>query len=362
MLQTRNLGGSEMLQIDMANCYGLDHETWIDRLLWAEWHEHSILGYHSSEQLIKEAAEPLLMRKAILAYQAANDGEAIGHNMFMDATASGLQIMACLSGCKKTAIQVNLINTGKREDVYLHVSKAMNGKLDKFDQVSRDDIKKPLMTHYYNSLLRPLVMLGKIVTTTEDPDYLATDPKTGTHYGNTPKLKAFYGMLADNFPGAEAVMNLLNQCWDNMALEHKWTLPDGFVARVKVTTKKDARIQVTELENTTFTYRFELNTPSDKSTSLVPNVIHSIDAYIVREMIRRADKEGFELAHIFDCFTCHPNYMGRVIELYKEILAEIADSNLLADIMSELLGEVCELTKFSDDLAQDILKSQYPLS
>lgn len=361
MLQTKNLGGSAMLQIDIANCYGLDHETWIDRLLWAEWHEHSILGYHSSEQLIKEADEPLLMRKAILAYQAANDGIAIGHNMYMDATASGLQIMSCLSGCKKTAIAVNLIKTGKREDVYLHVANDMNAKLDEFNQVTREDIKKPLMTHYYNSLLQPVVKLGSIVNE-DDERYLITDPKTGIHYGMSPRLTAFHSMLKDAFPGAEAVMELLNSCWDNTALEHKWTLPDGFVARVKVKTKKDARIQVAELNNTTFTYRFEINAASDKSTSLVPNVIHSIDAYIVRVMIRRANAEGFELSHIFDCFSCHPNYMGRVLQMYREVLAEIAESNLLADIMSELTGESVSLTKYSDNLASEILQSEYALS
>ena len=133
--------GLEMLQIDIANCYGLDKLSWIDRLMWVQMHEHEL------EDLVEEADTPMLYLKAVKALRATQAGEASGHVMFLDATASGLQIMAALSGCKKTARHVNLINTGKREDVYTEVSIEMNNRLQPQCHVDRTDVKKPVMTH-----------------------------------------------------------------------------------------------------------------------------------------------------------------------------------------------------------------------
>ena len=191
-----------------------------------------------------------------------------------------------------------------------------------------------------------------------------------THYYNKTRQDtldenqeaAFYEVLSESFEGAEAVKDVINDYWDPEALEHTWTLPDGHVARVRVTEMINTRIEVDELDHTTFTYRFEANQTSDISTSLVPNIIHSIDAYIAREMIRRAYMHDFELAHIHDAFCAHPNNMQQVRELYIEILAEIADNPILENILSEVSGKAVSLTKFSTTLGNDIRQSMYALS
>lgn len=322
--------GLDAIQVDIANCYGLDKEDWPTRMLWTEIHKDEL------DKFIPDAEESLLYEKAIHAYKQMRQGFSIGHNVFLDATASGLQIMAALSGCKKTAHHVNMIDTGKREDVYIEVAGLMNNELDPLQYVDRPKVKKPVMTHYYNK---------------SKQDTLTDDQK-----------QAFYHVLAHSFEGAEAVKDVTNDYWDSTAMAHSWTLPDGHIAKVLVTDIATARIEVDELDHTTFAYRFESNQPSTTKTSLVPNIIHSIDGYIVREMIRRAKKAGFELAHIFDCFTCHPNYAGQVMQMYREIMAEIADMDLLADILSEISGTQVILQKYSTDLSKDILASSYMLS
>jgi len=248
--------GLEMLNIDIANCYGLDKTSWIDRLMWTQIHEPEL------EAFAEEANDSMLYLKAVKALRATQAGEKSGHVMFLDATASGLQIMAVLSGCLKTARHVNLINTGRREDVYTEVASEMSLLLDPSEQVIRVDVKKPVMTHYYN--------------------------KTRQDTLSDVQQEAFYLVLAESFEGAEAVKDVINEYWDPGALEHKWTLPDGHVSRVKVTDMVSTRIEVDELDHTTFTYRFEVNHPSIISTSLVPNIIHSVDVYIAREVVRRA--------------------------------------------------------------------------
>ena len=322
--------GMDMLQIDIANAYGLDKATWAERLLWFQYHRNKL------ETLVDQADDKYKYIKAIKAYQDTLLGKPSGHVMFLDATASGLQIMACLSGCMKTAANVNLIKTGNREDAYLKVSSIMNALLPPEQATDRDLIKNPLMTHYYNKVVQD--------TLTDDQG------------------KAFYNVLGNNFEGAEMVKDLINSYWDCEALEHTWTLPDGHVAKVLVTEPVTARVEVDELDHSTFSYRFTSNQPSNTGTSLCPNIIQSIDGYIVREMIRKANDAGFELAHVFDAFAGHPNHMKKIMQFYREVLADIADSNLLADILSEISGTKVEVPKLSSTLSNEVLQSEYALS
>ena len=322
--------GLDYLKIDIANAFGLDKEAWDYRLNWV----NHLLGY--LEDYTDSATEPMLYLKAVQALRKTEAGLPSGHAMMLDATASGLQIMAALSGCKRTAAHVNMLNTGQREDVYTHIVNEMNFNLPLHEYVVRNDVKKPSMTHFYNK---------------RSQDTLTDTQQNG-----------FYNAMSDSFTGAQAVMDLINQYWDKYSLQHKWTLPDGHIACVKVTEMVNARIQVDELNDTTFTYRFEANKPSIKSSSLVPNVIHSIDAYIAREMVRRANQQGFQLAHIHDAFCAHPNNMDKVRTNYRLIMAEIADSDLLANILTELAGSPQSVTKLSNDLSHDIMDSEYMLS
>ena len=139
----QTFSGLDYLRIDIANCFGKDKLTWDSRLTWF-WLNEPYL-----EEKAIEADDPYMYTKAVLAYRASMRGEEVGHNMFLDSTASGLQVMACLSGCLETAKQVNLVNTGKREDVYNSVAEKMNAILPLSEHVDRAFIKLPCMTHYY---------------------------------------------------------------------------------------------------------------------------------------------------------------------------------------------------------------------
>jgi DNA-directed RNA polymerase len=329
--------GYDMFTIDIANCYGLDKEEWLHRMLWTEVH------YDELEDLWLQAKDKLLYRKAVHNFRLSELGFGTGHVMFLDATASGLQIMAVLSGCKKTAMAVNLIDNGKRNDVYQVIAEKMNTNLPEDQQVSRDGefdcapIKKPLMTHYYNK---------------QDQSDVLSEAQE----------QEFYKVTEGELPGAEDVKMICNSYWSPSAMYHEWTLPNGHVAHVKVTSVVDARLEVDELDHTRFTYRYQKNQPSSQYLSLCPNIIHSIDAYIASEMVIRAKKLGFTLAHIFDAYAFHPNHGQQVIDLYKEILAEIAESNIFEDIISEIAGEPVQIEKDSEDLGELIRKSQYALS
>jgi len=130
--------GFEYVKISLANHYGLDRLNWDERLEWVDRHTGHL------DMMASTAKEPVLYRKTLRAFHAALNQEPSGYICMLDATASGLQIMACLSGCHQTAKNVNLINTGHREDAYQTTADTMSKVAGR--KFERDLVKHPLMT------------------------------------------------------------------------------------------------------------------------------------------------------------------------------------------------------------------------
>ena len=190
------------------------------------------------------------------------------------------------------------------------------------------------MTHFYNSRATPKALLSSI------------------------ELEVFYEVMVGLLPGAEDVMNTINECWDANAKYHSWIMPDGHTVYIPVI--EGVNGVYTDVELGDIPLRWYHQTKSDNFRSLCPNVIHSIDGYIAREMIRRCD---FQLSHVHDCFVFNPNYLLKVTKTYREIMAEIAKSNLLNDILKQITGNASlQITKASSDLDLAILNSSYMLS
>lgn len=322
--------GLEYIKIDVANNFGHDKLTWEQRIDWFDRHEKQL------KYMLLDADSKFLAMKGLQAYMDAKRGKPTGFIMGLDATASGLQIMACLSGCKKTASAVNLVNTGKREDVYSHVAHEMNLKLDPSEHVTRAIIKKPLMTHYYNK---------------STPEGLSEN-----------QTVVFFEALGNNFSGAEDIKKIITSLWNPTALRHSWKLPDYHLAKVNVTDTNTKRIEIDELDHHQVTYQFQDIMPSKRSTSLCPNVVHSYDGWVAREMVKRAYFQGFQLVHIHDSFWASPNYMNQVRQNYVDILAELAEMDAMNNLIKDITGKNVVMEKDSYDLADEIRRSEYALS
>ena len=308
--------------VAIANHAGKGKLTWEERIAWA-------IGQDPDDILWEE---PMLGRKAIRAYNDMKAGKPSGYVMSLDATSSGVQVMAAVSGGKKTAKLTNMTDPTIRYDLYTEVMEMMNSKLDK--PLPRKVIKQCVMTHYYNSKATPRALLS--------------DSELGVFY------EAIEGLL----PGAKDVMEAINDCWNDTADHHTWVMPDGHTVYVPVVKAINATYADPELGEIPLRYYHQIK--SDNFRSLCPNVIHSIDGYIAREMIRRAD---FQLSHIHDCFVFSPNHLQDVAGLYREIMAEVASGDLFISILRQLTGDdTMMLDKHSDDLDKCILNSSYMLS
>lgn len=72
--------------------------------------------------------------------------------------------------------------------------------------------------------------------------------------------------------------------------------------------------------------------------------------------------QPFELVTVHDAFKAHGNNCNHVRYQYKEILAELAESNVLADILSQIHGVKGTFPKLSNNLGELIRNSNYALS
>lgn len=70
----------------------------------------------------------------------------------------------------------------------------------------------------------------------------------------------------------------------------------------------------------------------------------------------------FELVTIHDAFLSHCNNVNYVRQAYINILADIAESNLLDDLLSQLHGKAGHFNKLSNNLGSLIRNSNYALS
>lgn len=136
MLQT--FTGIEYLRIDIANNFGLDKEDWDDRLTWVNVNEHDL------EKLLPKADEPALYFAAVKAYRKAQHGHVVNYPISLDATSSGIQILAALTGDRKAAALCNVIDTGHREDAYTGLYTAMCDKIGDRAKIDRKDTKRAI--------------------------------------------------------------------------------------------------------------------------------------------------------------------------------------------------------------------------
>jgi hypothetical protein len=397
--------GKEYVKIAIANAFGMDKELFQTRIDWVD--NHSIEELYAK---VEEADEPAIYYGALLAFEDAEAGKPSGFMVGLDACSSGIQIMGALMNCEVTCRSTGLIDPNIRADIYTDVTAVMNRKLKSLNitvAASRKDVKPALMTHFYGSTEQPKIIFGE----------------------DTPELQAFYESLYDVAPGACEAMEHLLGAWQPYATEHRWALPDGFEAVCPVVEAIDKRIEVDELNHSTFTHRFYEVVGQEKGLSIAANVIHSIDGMLVREMLRRCkynpailnqalgmieayyrdkgimiptnnptkefvsirlaemlvdgeiniedfedelpqlariiiaslDHKPFPVVTVHDEFKCHPNYMNHLRAHYVSMFQELAHSELLSDILSQIHGKTYHVPKFGN-VVEKIGKANYALS
>ena len=83
-----------------------------------------------------------------------------------------------------------------------------------------------------------------------------------------------------------------------------------------------------------FGYTYHNNQPSEIGSSLAPNLIHSLDGWVVRYVVENAP---FQVFHVHDELKCHPNNMTALTLLYKEAFIKLTEEDILSNFLGRQL-------------------------
>lgn len=263
--------GKEYLKIDIANNWGLDKATWNQRIEWFDKHEAQL------PELVSRAAEPALFFAGMQAWHAQKRGEPTGYPISLDATSSGLQILAALTGDRKAAQLCNVVNVFKdnepaRCDGYTVIYGAMLEVIGEKSKITREDTKAAIMTALYGSEAVPKEVFGEGAL-----------------------LQVFKDTMQAMAPAAWELNETFILMWDPEALINSWVLPDNFHVHVKVMDRVSDTVHFLNKGYETFR---TVNQAKEEGRSLGANTVHSIDGMIVREMVRRCNYDAIKVGEL----------------------------------------------------------------
>jgi hypothetical protein len=230
--------GKDYLKIDIANNFGagLDKKTWDERINWFDDNEHWL------DTLTRKAEEPALFYAGCQAWKKAKEGRPSGYLISLDATSSGIQILACLSGDRSAAQLCNVVDTGKREDAYTGIYETMVSKLGEGAKIDRKQSKQAIMTAFYGSTAMPKNIFGDGVL-----------------------LETFYETMRERAPGPWEINESMLAIWDPEALVYEWVMPDNFHVVIKVMGHTS---EMVHFLNEPFEVTYRQNQPVEKGRSL----------------------------------------------------------------------------------------------
>jgi DNA-directed RNA polymerase len=326
--------GYEYLMIDVANSWGLDRLPWQERIFWVK------DNWNDLEDLLDQCGAQYAYEKSVKALRTVERGQPTNHMVGLDATASGIQVMSCMAGDTTGAETVNLVDTTERRCVYQDMATQMGELTGK--EYTRKDLKHPCMTYFYGSTKTPESIFG----------------------ADTEELEAFYRTLSMQVPGASSLRDMFLDMWDPTATNYEWAMPDGHYAYVPVVLSEEKGVEIDEAHHFRYTMRTLKCSAKNRGRALAANIVHSVDGWVCREMVKRANKQGFRVSPIHDCFYTSPNNCNQMRRNYVEILAELAEMNMVRSICHQLWGRDRNYRKMSGSskLPELIRNSNYALS
>lgn len=414
--------GLDYLKIDVANQAGKDKLNFERRLEWFDNVIPESVMVMTNEELrdyvysFRDADSYEGLFSALLAYQDYCYGRPSGRMVGLDSVASGTQIMSCLT-CNEFGLEQTGLLGNQRNDLYSTIYEEFKKVYGKPTEKTRTDIKQAVMTHLYGSKAVP-----ESVFTEEELPYfhLVMQQLLGSNESLkeslikiwNPNKDSYSWVLPDGFTVYSDVM-VLKEDIINVGVEIKL---ESYVKGTKNKSKELAAnyihaidsLLVREMVRRTsfdvghyqqvlhYLYQVPLdvyepitkdntdNSLLDKllinyqlakfPTLAITDEIHSLaDACkLPRELINKfidiipklLSQGNIDFVCIHDQYQSHANNMNFIRYWYKEMCADLTESNVLTFGLSQLLGKIISdpiNPRRREELANRIRLSNYGL-
>jgi len=397
--------GIYWLKIALANAYGKSKLSFKEREAWTDENIEDIKAFAENPYdalfFVEEADEPFVFLSLAQALNDGLQGKEVNVPVGLDASCSGIQIYAGLMLDEKAAKSVNVINNeeDKPADVYDLVAKKVvsylvAGDYPKiFSFTTRDGIKKEVSTEIEaNSLIKTL-------NRSHVKRNVMTLPYSVSERGMYNQLKEIFKVAKDdNIPfwkgeefiairllvilnkkaiksivvgavkGQEFIKSITRDFSHNSKNSMFWLSPFFNIPIIQHTTAKKVHRYKTALGYLRFKINTDILDKKKQSSSIAPNLIHSLDATLmfltVEDMIK-SDVANFQLIH--DCYYTDCNNIDIMNKSIRKSYFLLFNNNPLQEWL-EQINTLYDTHKKASDIMintlvlDDVLKSNYLFS
>lgn len=316
----------EYLAIGVANAFGKDKLNFSERISWVKAHLKKL------PQMLNEAEEPEMAFASLKSLKHfLTTGQLDGHLVGLDASASGIQIISALLRDPQ-GLFLTGVTSPDRGDVYTSLFQNFKSYLEsKYDldtenlNFDRKVLKDVLMKYAYGAVNEPIDVLGKDT------------------------FDLFEEYIAAALPAVAVVLHTLkgaqNASNEEEAQAYTWSLPDGHMVYSYPFTKGKETFQSCfrglgedgKALYATFSLSYTGQENKVAYIKNAANVIHSIDAFAVREMHR------------------YINYNPKLVRQWQDALNQENQFNKEEKDVYGTIGECPSLDLLSSEPTQEVL-------
>ena len=352
------------LRFQVATTFGLDKETLNERLAWTyenEWLIERIatdpIDNRSDWEGAEEPWQFLAACDEFYHCVIKRDRISTGLPIAIDATCSGLQILAGLAKDKSTAKLVNVLPSDKPQDAYEKIAETSKPNIPEKLRPNWDRkcTKRTVMTIPYNA--KPFSNRSYIREALKDKDIeIEKEDLTQT-------VNAVRDAMNVIVPGPMRVMKWIESEVSNAikrgATELEWVTPAGFIVSQRIFKKEFERITLQVLGQCKMKVATGDSAEVDKArhkAATAPNLIHSLDASL---LCLSALDFNHPIALIHDSVLCRATDMTELSRIVREKYMHLfAEHDYLTDFAQQI-GAESEPPIIGDLQPESVIESTY---
>ena len=274
----------------------------------------------------------------------------------VDATCSGLQILAGLARDRSTAELVNVLPGEKPQDAYRVIAEASKPHIPKElrDVWNRKCTKRTVMTVPYNA--KPFSNREYIRAALMEMG-IEVEPQT-----LTVAVKAVRDAMDKVVPGPMSVMKWIEKevaaAIKRGATYLEWKTPSGFVVHQKLNKWKSKQLDLQLLGRCMMRVGEETDEVDIKhhKNATAPNLIHSLDASLLHIS---AIKFNAPLALIHDSVLCRAGDMSSLSSIIREVYMFLFAEHSYLETWAEQIGAETEPPIIGDLKPEKVTESLY---
>jgi len=353
----------EWVAFQVATTWGLDKATMAERQEWVS-HNHHLITRVATDPIgnigdWEGADEPWLFLSACEEYYACFIDFSRHHTRLpiaVDATCSGLQILAGLARDKSTASMVNVLPGSEPQDAYKAIAEASIDQIpERLRQYwDRKKTKRSVMTICYNA--KPFSNRQYIRDAFTEIGVDVTKDEL------TEIVVAVRDAMNEIFPGPMAVMKWIES---EVARAIKrgdkyleWTTPSGFTVHQQLNKYEYERLDLKLLGRC----QVKVGRKGDEvdishhKNATAPNLVHSLDASL---LALSAIRFNAPLALIHDSILCRASDMDTLSSIVRETYLHLFAKHEYLKDFATFIGAETEPPMIGDLEPEQVTKSTY---